>query len=414
MSSDINRTVHRMANRIHSLDALRAIAMLLGVVLHASISYRVKPVQPWPFDDSEHLMFYDYLYLFLHSFRMQIFYLVAGFFARLLYLKIDARAFIWHRTKRIVFPLIISIIILAPLSMATFIYYKYWLLHPNETPGNILLNISQYVFKWNGIAHLWFLYYLCLYYITILLFLAFKKKFNFIIQLLDFYFSKATTQLGLRSFMFLIIPLTSILCLQSSLPIEPYTGLTIRVQLYLYYGLFFILGYAIHRYNFNELRIYSKNSILFLLIGISLTPLVSHLYTLQNSGSVDIGLFLIVRFVAGCQTILLVFGFLGFFLKYMSAESFLLRYISDASYWIYLVHLPLVVGMQIWLIKSSINPSVRFWIVTVVSTVIPMLTYALFVRYTIIGRFLNGPRQRNVRFQKERLSTMTPELHSVS
>ena len=72
--------------RIHALDSLRAIMMLLGIVLHTAMTYSVTDYSPgWPYKDisATHLS-NDYMHELIHSFRMQIFFVVAGFFASLL------------------------------------------------------------------------------------------------------------------------------------------------------------------------------------------------------------------------------------------------------------------------------------------------------------------------------------------
>jgi hypothetical protein len=48
--------------------------------------------------------------------------------------------------------------------------------------------------------------------------------------------------------------------------------------------------------------------------------------------------------------------------------------------------------MQIWFIHSPVPPSLRFGIINVVAIGLSLLTYRIFVRYTIIGKVLNGPR----------------------
>jgi glucan biosynthesis protein C len=63
---------------------------------------------------------------------------------------------------------------------------------------------------------------------------------------------------------------------------------------------------------------------------------------------------------------------------------------SDASYWIYLVHLPIVVFFQAMLISFDINPLFKFLIVLSCTSIIVLLTYNYMVRNTLIGKFLNG------------------------
>lgn len=384
------------SKRIHSMDALRAIAMLLGIVLHVSIAYRITPLSPWPADDKIHSIFYDYLYLFLHSFRMQLFYLIAGFFARLLYLKIGKNAFIRHRFKRIAWPLFVGLLTIAPLSMIPFIYYGYGSLHPELGFMEVMKNINSYIFQWNGMAHLWFLYYLIFYYITMIILLSLVKSsvLGVLKKGVDFIYKKIILFPKIGSILVLIIPVSAILCLFPQLPVEPYTGLTPKIPLYLYYGFFFFLGYTIHRYYINQLNVFTENAISFFIIGITMVPLVWHFCYLPDNGNAPVIMYLFIRFLAASQTIFLLFGFLGVFLKFSRSESHILRYISDASYWMYLIHMPIVVWMQIWFIDSVVPPLLRFWIINVATIGICMITYALFVRYTFIGKVLNGPRKR--------------------
>jgi fucose 4-O-acetylase-like acetyltransferase len=68
--------------RYHSLDALRAAMMLLGLVLHSAASYTRTPLRAaWPYHDTHNSIVFDLLLFFIHLFRMPIFFVVAGFFA---------------------------------------------------------------------------------------------------------------------------------------------------------------------------------------------------------------------------------------------------------------------------------------------------------------------------------------------
>ena len=72
--------------RFHALDALRAAMMLLGLVLHSAASYTRTPLgDAWPYHDPHTNVAFDLLVFFIHLFRMPLFFVVAGFFAALLY-----------------------------------------------------------------------------------------------------------------------------------------------------------------------------------------------------------------------------------------------------------------------------------------------------------------------------------------
>ncbi|WP_372896141.1 acyltransferase family protein [Stieleria sp.] len=91
---------------------------------------------------------------------------------------------------------------------------------------------------------------------------------------------------------------------------------------------------------------------------------------------------------------LMIFGSIGLCRRLMSQESRPMRYISDSSYWLYLAHLPLVLLAQ-WFVRDSTLPAfVKFSGITIVISAFLLLTYEYGVRYTIIGRILNGPRKR--------------------
>jgi peptidoglycan/LPS O-acetylase OafA/YrhL len=67
-----------------------------------------------------------------------------------------------------------------------------------------------------------------------------------------------------------------------------------------------------------------------------------------------------------------------------------MRYISDASYWVYLLHLPLT-GFTPGLIADWPLPAtLKMLVVVLITSVICLVTYHYLVRGTFIGKFLNG------------------------
>jgi glucan biosynthesis protein C len=72
------------------------------------------------------------------------------------------------------------------------------------------------------------------------------------------------------------------------------------------------------------------------------------------------------------------------------------RYVADASYWIYLVHVPLVMALQTVVAQWSLPWFVKYAAVLLVAFPIMLVTYRWLVRYTFVGAILNGRRYRAV------------------
>ena len=113
--------------RYHDLDALRATAMLLGILLHGVISFMGEKY--WPIQDTQSPYwevpaeiheagsaigmelpeeFSPYKFVFMqaiHGFRMPLFFVVSGFFAAMLWRQRGMKEMLKHRAKRILLPL---------------------------------------------------------------------------------------------------------------------------------------------------------------------------------------------------------------------------------------------------------------------------------------------------------------------
>ncbi|MFO0905052.1 MAG: acyltransferase family protein [Pirellulales bacterium] len=99
--------------RRHDLDALRAFAMLLGIGLHASLSFFRTP---WPVQDSQPNELFGLLFILVHGFRMPLFFLVSGYFTMLLFRRRGLPALLKQRFGRILVPFLLGAATLVPLT----------------------------------------------------------------------------------------------------------------------------------------------------------------------------------------------------------------------------------------------------------------------------------------------------------
>jgi hypothetical protein len=92
--------------------------------------------------------------------------------------------------------------------------------------------------------------------------------------------------------------------------------------------------------------------------------------------------------VAWCAS----FAIIGLALRFLSNPSPARRYVADASYWIYLAHLTVIVFFLQWLHPFDMHWSIKYAITVGLSIPLLLWSYHAFVRRTFIGAILNGRR----------------------
>lgn len=375
--------------RLHGLDVLRGVAMLFGVVLHASIAYQagVRMV-PWIEDNQSTSFVYDWLYLLINSFRMQLFFALAGFFCHLVITRKGLSYFVKNRSLRIVLPFLLSYLIILPATLAPFWYYQSAMEGANgfEHVKNSLIQFFSLKNRWGGVMHLWFLYHLILYYLIVLLW----RK----IQPMVFPQKEVSGESKYPAAVLLgVAVVTGILAqfYHSLLP-TVWTGFKPPVVQVVYYGFFFFCGWVLYSYK-GMMRYFDDHFKVLLAIGLCLSVVHTVLLnTYFHSGADSSPLGMVYKFTIAVQTITLSAGSIGAFNTWFSKQHTLGQYLSDAAYWVYLVHLPLVAAFQLVLLYSDIPGYVRFPAVVVASTGIALLMYHLMVRDRWIGLLLNGKK----------------------
>lgn len=89
---------------------------------------------------------------------------------------------------------------------------------------------------------------------------------------------------------------------------------------------------------------------------------------------------------------LMCFAAIGLFRRLVPGESGTWRYLSDSAYWLYLVHMPLLIVLQRAIAPWDLPGTVKFLLACGAATVILLASYQLVVRHTPLGTLLNGPR----------------------
>lgn len=361
--------------RIHGMDALRGIMMMLGLVLHSAESYSVGTDLLWPKDPFSSHLFFTYLTSIIHIFRMPTFFMISGFFSAMMFYDRSPYAMINQRFKRVLFPFLVFLMLLHPI-----IFHSYkWMIEAFNATSFVdqtfrLLPSITY--------HLWFLYYLLIITgFTYLLALVLKRM-----PRITYALTKLFT-LGMRHqlLFLLVLSFTLFVLLIWMWDYWVPTPLTFMpdVKVLLFYEIFFLFGWLMYVRK-NLLPMLKRFDRLFVLLAFLLYTIKfifhEHIHDVVYGGlNTMIGWFFVI-------------GFTGLFLRYFNTESKVGRYLSDASYWVYLVHLPFTILVPTLIVGFQLSVAAKFGIVLFISTVTCFLSYHYMVRSSFIGKFLNGRR----------------------
>jgi len=377
--------------RIHSLDSLRAIMMLLGLVLHSALTYNVtNHGDVWNLKDPETTdVATDFLVLLIHSFRMPIFFVIAGFFGALLFYERKPLKMVKNRVSRIVFPFVVFILILTPILSFVFRYSGFVFDEIANPLAKTIQPFSElHIYIPNGTAHLWFLYYLIYatgFSVVVALLL---KKTPKITQKISLVFSWIIQKPFVRVLFFAGITFGILSVLKTPM-VAPSTAFVPDSNTFLFYVFFYLVGWVLYK---SKQHLQTIMRFDWLCLALAVILVISQGVLIQyadleltprsNSPLLMVFSALIVW--------LFIFGSTGLFIRYGSNHSKRMRYISDASYWVYLIHLPLTIIFPITVWKLPIGAIPKFLLVLLGTTIVCFVTYHFLVRNTFIGKFLNG------------------------
>jgi len=384
--------------RLHALDAVRGFALLLGVAFHAALSFMPGwPPGIWAMNDNSPSQFLSDAAFVTHIFRMSLFFFIAGYFGRLLYQKLGASAFWANRGKRIAIPLIAGWVVLFPL-----ISYI-WITGITKVFGGTPPPMPEMP-KTPGafpLTHLWFLYQLLLTYVAFLSIRAIVARLDPAQKLRNLVDKAVTFSIRSMTGMFVLgLPLAAALMslgfwfYWQGIP-TPDQSLIPQVPASVGFGTAFIFGWLVNRSS-DALAAISQRWFPHLVIAIVATGWLLH--TMHATPMAQPGLTkTLYALVFGVAVWGWVLGLTGAALRFLSGFSPTRRYIADASYWIYLAHLPVVAAFQVWVGHWPLHWGVKYPLILVSSFAILFVSYHYLVRPTFIGQLLNGrkhPRKR--------------------
>ena len=350
--------------RLHDLDALRAVAMLLVVLVHAlcflmPFSGLWPAIHPYAEQTEPASNPYAYLFNALAGFLMPLFFILSGYFSAMQWRSRGLAQTVLVRLKQIAVPLLAGLFTVIPTTQ--------WIFNQNG------IDLAPWP---EGLYHLWFLWYL----------------------LLVFGCFSAGARLGLRFrrrlwWMLVAAPVVPQYFMRQMLGADVSTVIAPEPSILGYYLAFFLFGVFLYQ---RRVEVRGRWAAA-LLPALAVMPLALVFLYPDRIEIVDPDGPWVAAAAAVSQvayTWLACFGMMGLFRWLASRERVWVRYVSDASYWIYLSHLPLVIWAQMLAVDRPVNPHLAFVLICVAVPGILLVIYAWGVRYTWVGTLLNGKRAR--------------------
>ena len=388
--------------RLHALDAVRGYALLLGIVLHATLSFLpVAPSRVWIIADSHPSPTLGVLFFAIHVFRMTTFFLIAGFFAHLSFHRRGAWGFAKDRLQRIAVPLLVG----WPILFAAMASITIWAAgFPNGGP---LPGPPRWppVLPRFPLTHLWFLYVLLELYVAALVLrtgVVWLDPNGRLRARVD-----GLMGLVMRSRFapaILAVPIGIALCLDPTWIAwfgvrTPDSSLVTNLQAWIGFGTAFGFGWLLHR-QLDLIRMLERRWLLNSVLAVVLIAASFFLAIANGAPSLQVNYGITKLAGAVCYALAIwttTFAAIGLALRFLSGFSATRRYLADASYWLYLIHLPILMVLQVAVSGLDWPWPIKFAAIMLIALPLMFASYQWLVRYSFIGTVLNGRRERRER-----------------
>ncbi|MDN0086018.1 glucans biosynthesis protein MdoC [Yersinia nurmii] len=365
--------------REYFLDAIRAYLMLLGIPFHLSLIYSN---HHWAVNSSISSPSLTLLNDFIHAFRMQVFFVISGYFSFMLYQRYERRRWLKVRLERVGIPLITAIPL---ITLPQFFLLKHYTNKLQEWDSFTLyqkINIAI----WEGVSHLWFLLTLAL--LTLAGLYLFNKIKN-INHSLNCGINKLNS-LGRISLLFFLFYLLYSVARRIIFILNPEllfnSVFNFVVMETLFYAPFFILGAMTFKYLWLK-EVFLNFSPMALIASFVLLATYCINQQVYNPDYFSFELDIIIKALMGLTMTNVVFS-LGYRLLNNSSSG--ITYLVNASLFIYLVHHPLTLIYGIFIAPHIQNNAMGFLVGLLFVCPVAFLLYEIHLRIPLLKFLFSG------------------------
>ncbi|AKJ27191.1 acyltransferase [Caldimonas brevitalea] len=362
--------------------------MWLGIVLHVSVNHMVgESTLPWR--DRETTLLADLLLVFIHTFRMPVFFILAGYFAAMLLQRRGPASMLKQRLRRLALPfavfwpplfvgMVVLMMVFVHLMARGTLGLDPALMPPPPGGGSRLRTM-----------HLWFLYLLIWFSVLSALWARWSPALP---QSLPAALSGLFRRLGTAWWGALVLALPLVLAgagYKNGI-VTPDGSFMPPWAEWLHNGLFFVFGHCLYRYQDEAFEHYRRHVFAYTAAGLLCFVATLLLGSVQQASNPPQGLHLAVAFVYNSASWLWSFALIGAFLRWVPRQNAVLGYLAQSSYWVYLVHMLGTVGFGVLLYGAPLPAVAKLSLNIAATSLACLLSYQWLVRHTFVGRLLDG------------------------
>lgn len=362
-----------MSNRIYYLDSVRAIAIILGIPLHALYVYALG--MEWVINSPHESLYAFWLSQFVHGFRMHAFFVIAGFFSALTFKRAEHK-WLSKRLGRFIPPFIATLL--------TFNLLQFYVVSAYQ-PGNVAGAAGGAGLGVFYVSHLWFL-------ISLVVYTCLFAGLAPAVQSLLMLWNKRGIHLGsvgsVAVAVLLLLAWALLAKVAMKIPgvafVQDFTHGAFPIQKTLYYFPFFVLG--VFCYNSRSM-LDAMSEFRPASVGVAVSVLVAYAVLPDRGNSLysNASYFLsVVSGLAGSYMLLALAK------RFMNNHNGFIQSVVDASFSIYLFHHSLVIVGAIVLLEYEQPIYVEVALLVVFAFGGAWLLHSLVASSSILRWMFNG------------------------
>ncbi|GEM_PF-6040971 len=367
-------------NRYHAIDHLRTSMMFVVMLGHPLLPY---VTVPRAFNDPSAHVSFDYAGVFLYAFAMQAFFVTAGFASALIFEKKGTGSLWKNRFTRIFLPLLVAYICISPLMRGAY-HFSAGVVEFDSIGAGLSIFLTGEWLRWGKVYHLWFL-------ISLLVFTAISCAGLWMLNV-----SQLTSKLSsnvarcLKSDNCILI-LVLIACIGTVPSYILDTGRGTHWSMQITLLGYFILGWLTYHYQ-TIIDVFKRRWLMSFAVALVTTPLCiwASRARLFDEHNIDVFMGIVAGTTNGIVGMCMTIALIGWFHLHLSKPTRIGDEFSKASYWVYLIHFPIVVAAGGIVSVLDLPSFIKYLLTLMFSLPIIAFSYFVLVLKTPLKRVIVG------------------------